>query len=174
MRRANGSRLGRPRVPPSPSLCIAGFPHPNYSRNCCTPWSVFQDGSNAADGWPSCRSARRGTTSRPDGRARPDTACSDEVGSPNGRERPGPPRRTCAARVEVPPLSSAGSERSAPPAVSSPPPETAALPARRVLFARSPPRLAGPCRRECRGARRLRPTRTLRGCPRRQGRRAAP
>ena len=69
----------------------------------------------------------------------------------NGARGPRP-RAACATGVEVPPLSSVGAGRSARSAVSSPLPEQLRyLPDARSSPG-SPPRLAGTCRRECRGA----------------------
>ena len=46
MRLRGSSRLGRP-MPAFTFIAPTGFP-PQDSHACCTPWSVFQDGSDAA------------------------------------------------------------------------------------------------------------------------------
>ena len=122
MCRANGSRLGGPHVPPSPSLRIETGLHTRTTRaTAALLGPCFKTGRMQP-------TAGQATTAqgvgRPPGRTDqpgPDTAGSDATRSSNGRERPGRWKRTCATGVEVPPLSSAGFERSARPAVSSPP-----------------------------------------------------
>ena len=160
-------------------IALERFAPPLDSRRCCTPWSVFQDGSNGADGSPSHRSTGRETSPARTRTPTPDTASSLAARRPNEQKRSGlpRPREARAAGVETghrsPRWSGAGRTDGCKFAYGRNR-RPAALPARRPSSAPSRHR-AWPAhdRRECGGARRSTARRASRECPARDGRRHA-
>ena len=137
-----------PRRAPGPAFTFTalsgGFPPPRGSRTCCTPWSVFQDGSSAAASWPGRPGARRGKCTDRRAPTRPHRALRAVPRRAGGGGRTGPGLSRERGRPAPlgwkgrPPLSSVPrGPDSATTAVSSPapssPPEGGAEPA-------SPPR----------------------------------
>ena len=122
MCRANGSRLGGPRVPPSPSLRIeTGFHTRTTRATAALLGPCFKTGRMQPTA--SQATTAQGVDDLPAGRTSTGRTLR-AVTRPARRtveSAPAARRRTCATGVDVPPLSSAGFERSARPAVSSPP-----------------------------------------------------